>query len=649
MNIELVKNMGMRWLIYRSQYEVKKKFGYLKKTYPSKHLEDINIGYNIGKKTIRDRILSNFSELSKVDQLKPEDIFRLKVRADRIVEDKFHYFNDLENTYSYVAWNYSPKTRSHAPKDYHWSEISDFNSEFGDIKWIWELSRFTFTYDLARAYLYTGKDGYAEKFWRLFEDFIENNPLETGVNYKCSQEMSFRVNAWLFALYHFIDHPSSTEKRVINMVKSIAHYGNHIHKHINFSVEAVKNNHSISEATTLVVIGNTLDFLPNSNKLFRKGSKILKKEINWQIKSDGSFIQHSHNYHRLVLQNISWYLTSMKSVNKYISQTIVKKANLSIDYFMNVISAKGEVPNYGMNDGSYIMPLTERGYNDYRPVLQCLNYQLNNTLLFRDTSVNEILNLFNRTVSVEETDTKEHEPKDVAINHEGGYHTLKHGDFKVHVKSKSYKDRPAQADMNHVEIWWREQCIFCDAGTYSYNDNMGIINYFNGTPSHNTVLINDESQMKKGARFIWYNWSKSKKPEVKRKASEVRIEVELRNYGKYRHKRSVTIGYNEVVIIDQIVAPSDKDIADFKLQWLTELDVKVKENQLKLGEDEWKMTFASDNGGELITYYGSEEPFRGWVSSTYGEKHAANQIIYHTKTSNRSYNIKTILSKTEKV
>src|SRR5699024_1604674 len=229
-------------------------------------------------------------------------------------------------------------------------------------------------------------------------------------NYKCSQEMSFRTNAWIFALYHFKDHPASTEERMLKMIRCISHYGEHIHKHINFSVEAVKNNHSISEATTLTVIGNTFDFLPNADKLFNKGHKVLEKEINWQIKEDGTFIQHSHNYHRLVLQNLSWHFVSMFSVNKSISKKILNKSNKSINYFKNIITDRGRVPNYGMNDGSYIMPLTERDYNDYRPVLQCINYQLNNTLLFKDENVNETLLLLNSTVDVSNVKIEKYVP-----------------------------------------------------------------------------------------------------------------------------------------------------------------------------------------------------------------------------------------------
>ncbi|MFP3472466.1 heparinase II/III family protein, partial [Micrococcus sp. SIMBA_144] len=81
--------------------------------------------------------------------------------------------------------------------------IGDLSSDFGDIKWIWELSRFSFVYPLVRAYTTTKDEKYAIDFWEMFEDFVKHNPPELGANYKCGQEMSFRIMAWTFGLNIF--------------------------------------------------------------------------------------------------------------------------------------------------------------------------------------------------------------------------------------------------------------------------------------------------------------------------------------------------------------------------------------------------------------------------------------------------------------
>ena len=48
-----------------------------------------------------------------------------------------------------------------------------------------------------------------------------------------------------------------------------------------------------------------------------------------------------------------------------------------------------------------------------------------------------------------------------------------------------------------------------DAGSYRYNTTADLVRYFNGTQSHNTLMLGDNDQMLKGPRFIWWYWSKS--------------------------------------------------------------------------------------------------------------------------------------------
>jgi hypothetical protein len=49
--------------------------------------------------------------------------------------------------------------------------------------------------------------------------------------------------------------------------------------------------------------------------------------------------------------------------------------------------------------------------------------------------------------------------------------------------------------------------ILRDSGTYKYNTDEDIVNYFTGTMGHNTVLVDEKSQMLKGSRFIWFYWT----------------------------------------------------------------------------------------------------------------------------------------------
>ena len=60
---------------------------------------------------------------------------------------------------------------------------------------------------------------------------------------------------------------------------------------------------------------------------------------------------------------------------------------------------------------------------------------------------------------------------------------------------------PSQADAMHVDLWVNGKNLLVDAGSYSYNTNTGLSDYFNGTASHNTVQFDDRDQMPKLGRF----------------------------------------------------------------------------------------------------------------------------------------------------
>ena len=70
----------------------------------------------------------------------------------------------------------------------HWIDIDDFNTGIGDIKTIWELSRFSWLLVLTRAYLVMGDKKYLNFINVWLKNWLKNNPLNSGHNWKCGQE-----------------------------------------------------------------------------------------------------------------------------------------------------------------------------------------------------------------------------------------------------------------------------------------------------------------------------------------------------------------------------------------------------------------------------------------------------------------------------
>lgn len=47
-------------------------------------------------------------------------------------------------------WFYNPLSEHTYPQNIHWSKVSDFSEKEGDIKFVWEISRFCYLYDIIR-------------------------------------------------------------------------------------------------------------------------------------------------------------------------------------------------------------------------------------------------------------------------------------------------------------------------------------------------------------------------------------------------------------------------------------------------------------------------------------------------------------------
>lgn len=662
---ELLKNMGISWTTYRITYELRKKMGLLERKYPVTFFSDeqflSTLTSSITTKTEfilwwKDNTTPFLSSVDAsnseilLDVLK-EDKDKLIKDADEICQYTFTYFSRWKVQYDKLDWHYSPVTKKRSPKDKHWMKIPDLSGEFGDIKYIWELSRFSFVYTLVRAFVITNDDKYVKTFWSIVEDWIEHNPNQLGVNYKCCQEMSIRVMAWIFGLYAFKNNAISTDERIFSLMKAIYLHADHIEKHFEFSLKAVKNNHTITEAVGMYTVGLLFPFFDKSKLLKKKGLKHLQQEAMKQIYDDGSYLQHSMNYHRLMLQDYTWAIELGKLNNEQFSNEFlerVKKAVLFLYYHQD--KHTGKLPNYGMNDGAIIHPLSTCDYLNYRPQLNAAYYSLTGNRLYESGVHDE--NLYwmcgeeALNAEIDQINTKS------MLFDQGGYCVLKDSESYGTIRCATYKHRPFQADMLSLDLWWEGENVLTDAGTFSYNTENKWLTYFNGTRSHSTIMLDHKDQMQKGSRFIWYKWLKSKviKFETNKKYSV--FEGEHYGYKPYIHKRAVCNVGNSWIIIDDILANDFKEQITVNQSWLFGIqNVKLKSNslQMNLENKELEMMMLDKNAIELSLYHGEEDNVRGWRSLYYGEKDPVHQLVRELKITNNTRLITVIKPKEKNV
>lgn len=497
--VNLLTNMGPRYVAYRSWHEFTRRTGLLKNRFPVDPPKKDFCSLIDWKKS---KVAFFFDNRTSLNIRKSRES-ELEVRFTELINGQFRLFNNilvsLGNNYDWIT---NPENGYKYDNNKHWSEIADLSASAGDIKYVWEKSRFSYLYDVIRYDYHFDKD-HSAFIWSEIESWIDNNPVNCGPNYRCSQEMSLRVLNWIFALKFYSDAPTLTEELFQKLTHTIYWHLHHIYANINFSRIAVRNNHAITETLTLYIGGLFFPWFPDSGLWKKNGKKWFEEEIVYQIYEDGTYLQFSMNYHRVVVQLLTWGITLAHLNNDKFSPKVYERARKSVLFLRTCMpeDSNGKLPNYGANDGALFFKLNDNEYRDYRPQIQALAYALGISSGLKQ-EYEDAFWYGNRAIN------EEWLPSDgIHCFDNGGYYVLRDKETLTFVRCGEYKDRPSQADGLHIDIWHKGRNIFCDAGSYKYNTDNETIKYFNGTKSHNTLMLDKYDQMQKGGRFIWYYWT----------------------------------------------------------------------------------------------------------------------------------------------
>ena len=502
---DLISNMGMVYVFFRILYSIKTKLGWKKKVFPTNIEQKKYISFESWKKNLP----PFFFHGKEINGLEKKPTEELQNIFENIKKGTYLFFSkskiDIGLDYDWIT---NPISKYKYDINKHWSEIKDLSNEAGDIKYVWEKSRFTFLNDIIR-YDYHHSDDQSKFVFNQIEDFIDKNPINQGPNYVCSQEISLRILNWTFALYYYKDSEIFSEELFYKIMHSVYCQIQHVYKNINFSRISVRNNHAITETLSIYISGKIFPFFPDVKSWSKKAKKWFENEINYQIYDDGTHLQYSTNYHRVVIQLLTIAIKFSKIYNDPLDKKIYDKAKKSIEFLTDMMDIKtGYLPNVGANDGSLFFNFSSCDYRDYRPQINDLH-----TLIYNNTIFNSTESLYwhgikqSKKVKLKQSKTKKFP--------DGGFFILNDNDqSKTVVKCTNYTNRPSQADNNHLDIWLNGKNYFRDNGSFLYNTQKKYINFFNGTVGHNTCTIENENQMLKGPRFIWFYWVKISSGEI---------------------------------------------------------------------------------------------------------------------------------------
>ncbi len=525
-----------------------------------------------------------------------------------------------------------------------------------DIKLIWEPARFGWACKLAMAYYLSRDERYAEAFWQNTGRFMISNLPYDGPNWSSAQEVAIRLVAMVFAIQIFIQSKHSTPARIASLAQAIAVHAERIPPTMVYA-RSQNNNHLLIEALGLYTASAALPEHPMAPKWHRLGWKWLIHAFRSQISPDGTYIQHSTNYHRLILQAALWAFAvhDHSFSTEVIPSDIISRLEAATRWLWKLVDPEsGHAPNLGHHDGAYILPVSVCPSNDYRPVIQAAALRFLHTHITPQGAWEDMarwLGIPREQGSTEAGMELWHQdpppaelnshPPYVLVNHKNGsWATLRVATFRA---------RPAHADQLHLDLWWRGENIAQDPGTYRYNAPEPWENSMTSALVHNTVVIDNQEFMLRAGKFLYLDWAQAKLINYQ-PGDQNNPEILTAEHSDYRklgimHTRKVTISSDgRWEIIDQVDGPASPHHT-VRLHWLlpdwqyevlgpitndsfSTYEIRIRSPQgwisLKTGASTQgvplKVNYQLARAGTILFGSGDVLPIVGWVSPIYGEK-----------------------------
>ena len=608
------RNMGWDYLLARTRLAFLKKTGLFKKRFPVNPPQRRFISLEQWR-SLKVEFFFNGREALTFPK-EPGD--GLQTRATDLLNGKVHFFNhpvyDLGTEYD---WLTNPVTRYKYPEDIHWTEINEMDKDAGDIKFVWEKSRFSYLYDMVRYDYHFDEDHSAFVFGEI-SSWIDHNPVNMGPNYICGQETGLRVLNWMFFLYFYKNSPLLTEELFGQIMNAIYWQLHRIYKYIGFTLKLVRNNHAITESAALYLGGMLFPFLPGAEQWEQKGKRWFEREIAYQVYSDGTYLQFSMNYHRVVVQLLTWVIRLSELNGEKLAKNVYRRATASIKFLSAACDERsGYLPLYGANDGALFFPLNECRYRDFRPQLNALHFVLKKHYLYDVPETHEdVWWLLNNEAG--NSGVSPATSNGMITFEKGGYFLLREPKDLTFIRCGRHKDRPSQADNLHLDIWHAGENLLRDSGSYLYNTEDRYILYFNGSEGHNTVKLGDQDQMRKGPRFIWLDWTQAVKSEMWEDEKNYYFKGVIHAFmslGKdIFHERQVVKkkGVPHWEVTDRLIRKPDLPMRQI---WHPDpgssydLQIEAYDEKGNLLEAEWQ---------------------EGWISEYYGEKREAPYLVFST-------------------
>jgi hypothetical protein len=222
----------------------------------------------------------------------------------------------ISASYIPIDWHIDFRTGYRWCKNIWYRDIQYGQTNMGDVKVPWELSRLQHLPDIAIQYSSTKDIKYVQEFKDQVLDWVSSNPPRWGVNWACTMDVSIRIVNLLIS-YDIFRAADVVFDDFFNEVifNSAYDHAFHISTNLEWS-ENHTGNHYLSNVCGLFIVSMYLHSNERIDSWLTFAIQELLVETPKQFLSDGGHYEFSSSYHRLCAEMIAVCLIFAEGIDK---------------------------------------------------------------------------------------------------------------------------------------------------------------------------------------------------------------------------------------------------------------------------------------------------------------------------------------------
>ncbi len=490
---DFVRRMGPAWLAFRIRYAAERRLGVLARRSPVGAWPAATGAFELGCLVDTERLSAWLSDGASEAQ-------RAEVRStlEQLRERRFDVFGTVVGL---TSWHHDPIHDATYEVGVHWSEVPEF--ERVDVKCVWEPSRFSWAFDLARAHRLRLDSGADELFWNLVDDWMRENPPNAGINWACGQEASIRLSAVLLAAAAMPE--SATPERLARIEQLVIATADRVASNIGYA-RSQRNNHHLSEALGLWMSSLVLPSHERAPRWRAEAERHIEEVCGTLVFDDGGTSQYSTNYHRVFLHEFVLVLHFARWAGVAAPSSVDEALQRSASYFEALMEPEsGHAPFLGHDDGAEILPNLASPHRRIAPTVVLDAAMLERPIRSLDSADAEWCAWF----ALDAPGLDSEAPPSAGFQHfpEMGTVVMWSGRHRAYLRCGPLRFRPSQADQLHLDIWDGAENLEGDPGTFSYNPAEGERGLLDSAFDHNSVVKGGVDHMPRVGRFAFARWA----------------------------------------------------------------------------------------------------------------------------------------------